>query len=131
MRRWIGRWLIGVGVVHNVVGVYSFLPVLREMASAGLWNSTGMDPMRNLVFWFLSFGFVLMILGSVTDWIERQLPGALPSALGWSLLLLMVIGIIVMPASGFWLLIPALYGCLRTRRKTTQSFAVAQAGQAV
>jgi hypothetical protein len=117
MRRWIGRWILGVGVVHNLVGTYFFLPTLREIADAGVWNSVDMDPMRNLAFWFLFSGFMIMLAGYVVDWIENLADGALPPALGGSLLALLLMGIVVMPASGFWLLIPAIWGCFRARHQ--------------
>lgn len=123
MRRWIGRWILGVGVVHNVVGIYFFLPVLRDIAAAGVWNSVDMDPMRNLAFWFLFSGFMIMLAGYVVDWIENLTNGALPPALGGSLLALLLMGIIVMPASGFWLLMPAIWGCFGAKRQHVERLA--------
>lgn len=128
MRRWIGRWLFGVGVVHNLVGVYFFLPVLADIAAAGLWDAVDMDPMRNLAFWFLFSGFLIMLLGYVTDWIEARTPAPLPPALGWALLALLVAGVVTMPASGFWLLIPVVYGCLLGGRRHTGGAGVQPAG---
>jgi hypothetical protein len=123
MRRWIGRWILGVGVVHNLVGIYFFLPTLRDIAAAGVWNSIDMDPMRNLAFWFLFSGFMIMLVGYVVDWIEKIAEGALPTPLGWSLLALLLMGIVTMPASGFWLLIPAIWGCLHRPRQPVPALA--------
>lgn len=128
MRRWIGRWIFGVGVVHNMVGIYFFLPVLREIVAAGVWNSIDMDPMRNLAFWFLFSGLMMMLAGYVVDWIEQTGEGALPPALGPSLLALLLLGIVTMPASGFWLLIPAIWGCMRPRSRAAQARSVRQPG---
>jgi hypothetical protein len=60
---------------------------------------------------------MIMLADYVVDWIENLAEGALPPALGGSLLALLLMGIVTMPASGFWLLIPAIWGCFRAERQ--------------
>ncbi len=113
MRRWIGRWLMGVAALHTVFGLVVFAAPLRETAAAGFWNALGAgDPMRNLAFWFLVAGALTALVGYLADWIERATGGALPRALGWALLAIALVGVILVPALGFWLVLPAAIGIL-------------------
>ena len=110
MRSWIGRWVIGVGVLHTLAGVALFAPQLRELLAAGLWNALGdRDPMRNLAFWFFFGGAYVMLIGALAHWIERATGGPLPRVFAWTLLATTALGACMAPASGFWLLlVPAL-----------------------
>ena len=38
--------------------------------------------------------------------LERTTKGVLPGSLGWSLLALAILGVVLMPDSGFWLAFP-------------------------
>lgn len=103
--RWAGRWLMGVAIIHTVFGIAAFGTALRTMAGIGLWNSVGEDPMRGAVAWFMLFGFLLFITGIDVDGHERH--GRSCQGTGWGLLVMSVIGIVLMPVSGFWLVLPA------------------------
>ncbi len=118
-----GVLLIAIGVVHQVFGVLAGLGVmvppnaprrrpLVEIAEAGFVNAVGDDPLRNTVFWFLFFGFVLLILGDLVRRIERA-GRPLPRALGWQIGALALGGVLLIPASGFWLVLPVVYQILR------------------
>lgn len=125
-------WVVATGAAltagHSTATSYFFLPVLADIAAACLWSAVDMDPTRNLAFWFLLSGFLMMLLGYVTDWMEARTPGSLPPALGWALLALLVTGGVTMPVSGFWLLIPVIYGCLRGGRRRAGGAGVQAAG---
>lgn len=113
MRRWVGRWLVGVGTLHSLVGLVVFAAPLRELIDAGWLNALGSrDPMRNLAFWFLFGGVFTCLVGYLIDSIER-LPGtAIPRPVGWTLLVSAAVGVTLAPASGFWLVFPAAIGAL-------------------
>jgi Family of unknown function (DUF6463) len=86
--------------------------VVRE----GLWNTVDGVQGRPLAFWFLAAGLQLILLGALTDWIEARRPRMqLPRFFGWTLLAFAVGGIVLLPVSGFWLLLPPALGIL-TRR---------------
>ena len=106
MKRWIGRWLVGVGVVHTVFGAVVFAQPLREIGRDGLWNAVDGYPGRQLAFWFTLAGPLFLLTGALTDWVEAREDGAVPRFLGPSLLALGISGVILMPASGFWLFLP-------------------------
>lgn len=114
MRRWIGRWVMAVGALHTLLGLVVFAPQLRELLAAGGWNALGdRDPMRSLAFWFLFGGLYALLIGALADWIERATGGPLPRVFGWTLLGSTVVGAVLAPVSGFWLLVPPAVAALR------------------
>lgn len=121
MNRWVGRWMMGVGVFHSVIGFILFPAPLREILAARLWNSVNPGtPLRYLAFWFLFAGVATILIGYLTDWIERVEGRILPRALGWTLLGIALVGVIVTPVSGFWLVFPPAFGALAQARKRTR-----------
>jgi hypothetical protein len=85
---------------------------LIEIAQAGVLDAVEPDGARIALVWFLLFGFVLLILGSLVRWCEvRSL--ALPRSLAVHLALLSLLGVVLMPASGFWLCLPVAYRMFR------------------
>lgn len=101
MKHWIGRWLIGVSIIHTLFAVVVFGKVLLSVVQRGVFNTVGTDPMVGAVVWFVLFGAALFICGLVVSTLERSSPSPLPKSLGWSLLALATLGAILMPASGF------------------------------
>ena len=77
--------LIGIGVLHSVVGVIDGWPTIRSMFRLGYWNSVERVG-ANLLLWFMTAGVLLILLGSVGWWVERELDRPLPQALGWAIL---------------------------------------------
>ncbi|MEJ2610958.1 MAG: DUF6463 family protein [Candidatus Thiodiazotropha sp.] len=106
MKYWIGPWLIGVSVIHTVFAFALFGNVLLSIIQKGLFDSVGSDPMVGAVAWFVLFGILLFILGQALWELEHAMEGMLPRSLGWSLLTLTILGVVLMPASGFWLAFP-------------------------
>ncbi|MGH8075866.1 MAG: DUF6463 family protein [Lysobacter sp.] len=106
MKHWIGRWLIGVSIVHTAFAVAVFSPVLLSIIRRGVFNTVGTDPMLGAVTWFVLFGAVLFICGLAVSALEQTSAAPLPKSLGWSLFALAALGVVLMPASGFWLAFP-------------------------
>ncbi|MGQ0542908.1 MAG: DUF6463 family protein [Blastocatellia bacterium] len=116
MRSWIGKSVIFIGIVHSVFGFVVFRSTLADLVNEGLVNTVNGQPEREFAFWFLFFGFMAIIAGSLIDWCEKTF-GALPGFLGWSLLTLTAALVILMPISGGWFLfIPAVGAILRFHR---------------
>ena len=108
-RRWRGRALCAIAGVHTLVACVEFAPVWHELWAAGVVNSIGRDPLRGAVAWFFLFGVLLALLGLAVDMLERQTPVWHSPALAAGLLVLVVIGVTLMPASGFWLALPVAW----------------------
>ena len=112
-RHWIGHWLMLVAAIHTVFGLVVFNADLSAMASQGFLNTVGEDTRRAAVAFFMLFGFLLAVLALATTALERSGQPALLRRVGWSLLLLCAVAVLLMPASGFWLVVPALWALLR------------------
>jgi hypothetical protein len=104
MNKWQGKAIFGIGLIHTVFGVVVFWPELMRWLSEGLWNTVSGQAEREWAFWFIGIGFLAMLLGFFVDWVERKI-GYLPAFLGWGLFLESLIGVIIMPVSGLWLLL--------------------------
>ena len=100
--------LIATGVLHNAIGFTIGAPVLGEIVREGFFNTIGMQPDRNAAFWFLLSGFALMLMGLLLLELRH-----IPKAFAWSLLTLSLMGVVLMPLSGFWLVLPQTFYMLR------------------
>ena len=112
-RRWRGRALCLIALVHTGFAFGEFPEVWQGLFAAGLLDSVGRDPLRGAVAWFFLFGVLLWLLGMAVDLLERQVPGWRSPALGGALLLLLGLGVVLMPASGFWLVLPVALSLFR------------------
>ncbi len=114
----VGWCLIGIGLLHNSLGLARDWRLLSDATRGGLAGSfTQTDARLATVFWFLVTGFSLMLLGGAVAALERLTP-LLPW--GWiaGLAALTITGIVVMPASGFWtLLLPSGIAIARRVRR--------------
>ena len=105
-RPWKGFWLMAVSAVHTVFGVVVFSEPLVRMVRRGVFNTVGEDAMLGAVAWFLLFGFVLFLAGLAIAELENASRRPLPRSLGWALLFVILVGVVLMPVSGFWLALP-------------------------
>ncbi len=115
-QEWMGRWLVAVAIIHTLFAVVVFGDIYSAIIKRGVINTVGDDPLIGAPVWFLLFGAVLALVGVGLAALERaKLP--IPAALGWGLLALCSVGVLLMPASGFWLAFPPALGMLRRRRQ--------------
>jgi len=104
MLRFSGYWLYATGIIHVFVGVWLYAEPLVAISQNGFFNAVDPYCDRNTAFWFLMFVPLLFAIGQLCCW--AQVKGiALPTFLGWYLLATSIVGIVLMPISGFWLLI--------------------------
>ena len=108
---WIGKLIIGIGVIHSAFGIIGFRSEYAQWFREGLWNSVQGQPNREFPFWFLAFGILSIILGAFVDWVEHK-HADLPRFLGWSILLFTIMAVIIMPISGGWLLFAPAIGAI-------------------
>ena len=114
-KRWIGRWLMAVGVVHTLFGLIFMRDALAVLWAEGLFNTVNGQPEREFPFWFIFAGLLMIVLGAMIDRNEA-LAVELPAWLGWSLLGLVVICLVVMPVSGGGLIGPPTIGAILRAR---------------
>lgn len=74
--------------------------------------------MRGAVAWFLFAGFFMALLGLAVDHLEKYGAGKKLSALGLGLIAFAILGIVMMPVSGFWLLLIPAVGMIWNGRTT-------------
>ena len=118
MKAWIGKSVMAVAIGHTIVGLIVFGPALRTFFDGGIVNTitAGQNPGREAAFWFLFTGFAILVIGGLVDYLEKH-DLAIPLFVGVSTAILTIIGIIVMPMSGFWLMIIPLVGLARSARQ--------------
>jgi hypothetical protein len=135
MRRFCGPLLIATGVLHLLVGLMFYVRPLTAIARDGFFNAVTPDLAapafdRDAAFWFMFFGVMILILGALMHWSQARI-GSLPAFLGWALLSLGVAGVILMPLSGFWLVLPQAVLVLAVARRGRPRTDIAEAGPGV
>ncbi|QJB30906.1 hypothetical protein HF324_05830 [Chitinophaga oryzae] len=110
-KAWIGKTVIGIALVHIVFGLVFFNDILWQLVREGLFNTIHEEFDRNAAFWFLYTGLVWVLLGIFIDDAEKK-QLAVPRTISQGLLVLTVLAVILMPASGFWLLFIPVGGLL-------------------
>lgn len=100
----VGALLFWTGVLHQSVGVLlgggTALAILRD----GYVGAVEVEREREVVFWFLVAGVLMMLAGRALAVLERARP--LPREFGWWLLGLGLLGGLAIPVSGFWIALP-------------------------
>lgn len=114
-RRWIGRWIVAVALLHAVGALFIYAAPLREMAGAGLIATADDYSLRATAYWFFAFAPVLAVLGLLIDAMEARRI-AVPFGAALLLLLTLIAMLAVMPANGAWLLFPSVIALLLRSR---------------
>lgn len=100
-----GSLLIGVATLHAAFGGWVGRRSLAGMLFDGILNSVDSHSERGLVFWFLMTSPLLLMLGQLCLFLAKR-GIAPPRWLGFEVLALTVCCALLMPVSGFWLLLP-------------------------
>lgn len=118
MRAWIGKSILLIAAIHTIFGFIVFRPIIADLFTNGVFNTVNGQLDRESVFWFIMSGLSWFLLGGLVNHFEK-FGLDLPGFFGWGLLVMTLLGIVVMPISGFWLLfVPSLGAISGTRRKS-------------
>ena len=109
-----GYLLIITGSLHTLFGLVSGYPWLGEMVRDGVIGAADASTERQYLVWFLTSGVGLILMGVLALGYREALSGGF----GWGLLALSLVGVILLPTSGFWLLIPQALFVLVTASRT-------------
>ncbi|MDP2272478.1 MAG: DUF6463 family protein [Archangium sp.] len=125
-----GLLVVAIGVIHQLVGLLTGLgwmpgpggatsAPLVDLVRAGFVGQAEGDPLRMALVWFLLFGFMMILTGVALHRLERSgVPLGRDAAAGFGSLCLL--GVVLMPASGFWLgFIPTVLLWRRARGEST------------
>lgn len=118
MTRWVGRWIIFVGVIHCVFGAVVFFDPLSGIVRDGIWNAVDGHPGRPLAFWFEFLGLLTILFGATVDQVEKDRRG-FPPFLSYGFLFLTLLGVFTMPTGGGWLMVPGAIGLLLKKAKAS------------
>lgn len=110
MHRFGGLTLTATGILHTLVGLVAYSGPLGDIGRDGVFNAIGSHFDRDAAFWFLMTGILLVTLGQLSRWVQRQ-TGRLPAFLGWTLLAVAAVVAVLMPFSG-WPLVAVSGGLL-------------------
>lgn len=115
----VGPALVVVGVAHTGLTLLLYPGVVQRVVAAGVLNGVTSDPddvaARTGAFWFATTGVGLVATGAVVTSLEHHVC-PLPRPLPWVLLGVGVWGVVLLPASPFWVL-GALAGLAEVRRR--------------
>ena len=108
MGRIAGRILMAIGAIPVAFFLWVGRGPLSAVVQNGFFKVLCPHHDRLAIFWSLCFGVMGFFLGQLISWCEgRGMP--IPMFLGWELLGLAVLGALLMPVSGWWLvMIPAV-----------------------
>ena len=116
MKRWVGRWIILVGVIHCAFGAAIFFEPLSGLVRDGFWNAVDGYPGRPLAFWFEFTGLLTILFGATVDHIERD-RNSFPAFLGYGFTVMTLLAIFTMPIGGGWLMVPGAIGLFLKKAK--------------
>ena len=112
-KTWIGYWIMFVALLHAITSFIFFMPAYQEIWQRGVVNAIGRNLMPALGVWFFLFGVVLALLGLCVSSLEKHQAYEQARTLAVGLFLMSLLGVILMPYSGFWLMFPATIALYR------------------
>ncbi|MFT5758195.1 MAG: hypothetical protein ACI9LM_002934 [Alteromonadaceae bacterium] len=107
MKNRLGNWIIFVALVHTVYAIATFGNDYLSLYENGIVNSIS-SISAGLAVWFFLFGHTLFIIGLQVRHYDRLGHKNIPKSISLNLLLLTITGVVIMPASGFWLMFPII-----------------------
>ena len=119
MKNWQGNWIIAVAALHTIFAIVMFLDDYSALYNNGIINSITTDRSAAAV-WFFLFGQILFIVGLLI----KHFNALIPLSVLLNLLLLTIVGITLMPASGFWLMFPPVISLIVIYRNNVKKIVV-------
>jgi len=116
MKNWQGNWIIAVSAGHTLFAVIMFTAEYSSLYDNGIINNLTTDRSAAAV-WFFLFGQALFITGLLIKHFDSVSNSRVPLSVTLNLLLLTLMGITIMPDSGFWLMFPPLISLILQHRK--------------
>ena len=117
MNRLLGRALMLTGIGHALIGLILVRHPVAAMLREGIANTVRDGQFdREAAFWFLLFSPICFLLGQLVDHALERRDRWLCALVGWNLIVMGMVGALVMPVSGFWIVIAIAPLVLRAAR---------------
>ncbi|MEO1554963.1 MAG: DUF6463 family protein [Pseudomonadota bacterium] len=110
--RWIPVWMITIAVIHSALAIVLYSSFYAQFAQRGVWGSVTSNDDR-LALWFLAAGAMMFLIGYCFLYMSH-----VPKLAGVILAGIAVVGGVLLPASGFWLILPPALGILIAKPAT-------------
>ncbi len=115
--KYSGTILSLTGGIHVAFAIIQNWNIYKVFFSPGWVDPIGNDIQKELSFWFMLAGVLLILFGqTLQHYIKREGYPA-PLFLGYALLVVSAVGCVIIPLSGFWLFIPQALIILFARRE--------------
>ncbi|KKJ76409.1 hypothetical protein WH95_13060 [Kiloniella litopenaei] len=110
-QRWVGRWIMGVAITHVAFTFVLFPSQIAFIFMDGFFDTGIANYEISNTVWFFFFGVPLFLVGHLIDRDEKgkKIP-PFQEVLLFTLVGMTALGIMLIPVSGFWLMIPAIFG---------------------
>ncbi len=116
MKHWKSYWIFIVAILHTAYAINVFRVEYVSLYENDFINSITTAQVGAAV-WFFLFGQLLFIVGQLMRSYEKDVTKQYPIWIGLNLLLLTLVGVILMPASGFWLVFPPAIAMMLPKAK--------------
>ncbi len=100
--------------MHVGMGAAADVGALRAMWHLGLWGAAARVPGGERVLWLLATGCLMLAVGGLADAMEA-IPVRFPRWFALGLAAFTAGGALLLPLSGFWLLVPPAVAALARR----------------
>ena len=105
--KYSGLMLLYTGILHTIIALFNFEVFMDIFRENGFFNAIAGDNfLHQSAFWFLICGIFLIPFGQTLHYYQKREQKPAPLSLGYSLLIISILGCIIMPVSGFWLFLP-------------------------
>ena len=112
---WKGYWIMGVALLHNFYAVIMYQDDYYSLFENGVFDSITTIHVSFSV-WFFLFGNCLFLVGVLVKNIELSNGGVVPISIAFQLLVITLIGVTLIPDSGFWLVFPVILAIITLKR---------------
>ncbi|WP_257667665.1 DUF6463 family protein [Parapedobacter tibetensis] len=105
----VGIFIIVIGTGHLILGFIENWPVVIDILQSGVINTVNETPERYSFYWYEISGLFVLYIGFILQQYQNEFKKPVPKKFGYYLLIIVTIGCLLEPVSGFYFfIIPAL-----------------------
>lgn len=104
---YIGLMIIGTSVLHMIVGLLYYHPLLLKLLNSRVKDDSiaSIPSETSFFFWFEISAIALLLIGVLVDWIIRIMQLQLPFTFCIGFIILGILATVFAPKSGSWLIL--------------------------